>query len=79
MCLFVGPEEEQGTSWQPKKGGGALMDEGSVFTRLEETRAELESKLGMDVFMEAYSECQVSYDTTGTVGSSMALYLVVAR
>ena len=38
------------------------MDEGSVFTRLEETRAELESKLGMDVFMEAYSECQVSCD-----------------
>lgn len=36
------------------------MDKGSVFTRLEETRAELESKLGMDVFMEAYSECQVS-------------------
>ena len=30
-----------------------------MFARLEETRAELESQLGMDVFMEAYSECQV--------------------
>ena len=57
-CLHFTESEQQGPSWHKKKDG-ASSGEGSVFARLEETRAELESQLGMDVFMEAYSECQV--------------------
>jgi len=56
--LFCLESEQQGPSWHQKKDN-PISDEGSVFARLEETRAELESQLGMDTFMEAYSECQV--------------------
>ena len=60
---FVTESEQQGPAWRHTKDSKS-SNEGSVFARLEETRAELESQLGMDVFMEAYSECQVRQTNT---------------
>lgn len=60
---FFTESEQQGPMWHQTKDSKS-SNEGSVFARLEETRAELESQLGMDVFMEAYSECQVRQTNT---------------
>lgn len=60
---YVTESEQQGPVWHQTKDSKS-SNEGSVFARLEETRAELESQLGMDVFMEAYSECQVRQTNT---------------
>ena len=77
--LNCAESEQQGPSWHPKKKGSASSDEGSVFARLEETRAELESQLGMDVFMEAYSECQVRQTNTLVNEPIIKSNLVVTR
>ena len=40
-----------------------VEDSPSVFTRLEATRAELESQFGFNRFLEIYTQIQVLYTT----------------
>ena len=56
--LYVLFADEEGSEPRPP-----LEESPSVFTRLEATRAELESQFGFNRFLEIYTQIQVLYTT----------------
>ena len=57
LFLFPFADVEESESHAP------VEDTSSVFTRLEATRAELESQFGFNRFLEIYTQIQVLYTT----------------